>query len=149
MKSIKSLLQRKTAKTKKSIGGIIAGIVIVGVVVSIFFGTTDFVGLIISAGILVVTVGAMYFLLKWTNDLPDMFDWPDKNHTSRLIYHMLCIFYLKNTLIYNEHWLYISVHNAICTPFWIIDYLLFQRGTVPTRIVSAFLFSNVFSIGNN
>ena len=74
MKSIKSLLQRKTAKTKKSIGGIIAGIVIVGVVVSIFFGTTDFVGLIISAGILVVTVGAMYFLLKWTNDLPDMFD---------------------------------------------------------------------------
>jgi len=73
MKIIKAILKSLSGKTKKSIiGGIITAIVIGGVVAA-FFGGTNFIGLIVSAAILVAIVASVYFLLKLTDDLPDAF----------------------------------------------------------------------------
>ncbi len=73
MKIIKVILKSLSGKTKKSImTGIIAAIIIGGVVAAIF-GGTNFIGLIVSAAILVAIVASVYFLLKLTDDLPDAF----------------------------------------------------------------------------
>ena len=75
MKALKKFLrsQEARAETKKITGGVIAGIVIILVVISIFWEDANFFGILISAGILVVIGGGMFFLLRHFDELPDAF----------------------------------------------------------------------------
>ncbi len=73
MRNLNDIIKCKEAKTKKSIGGIFAAIVVIVVAVSIFSEGGAFIGILFGVGILAAVSTGVYFWLNAIDELPDSF----------------------------------------------------------------------------
>jgi len=73
MKTFAKIISSKIAKSKKAIGGIIAGVIAAVIGFSILTEGGIIIGTVIGAAILVAITAGVYFWLKAIDELPDSF----------------------------------------------------------------------------